>query len=605
MGRKKTKKADEKEDSLEPAVNIGAYKEKGSKAFAAQQFVEALEFFTTALKEDPTNHTIYSNRSATYMALKDYDKALEDANKTIQFKPDWPKGYYRQGAALEQLLRYPEAYSAFQAGLKIAPDDASLLAASGELNTLLEELKFTENELQQAGNPDSDVFTRMVHWLKDGGAIFPKLYLQYYGQDYRGVHCLTKVPIDDMVLYVPFQYIMTSEVAKESDIGRAITESGVDLRSKHSYLAAYLLQEKHKKGSSQPSFWEPYLNILPAKYANMPIFFEEDTLSELQGSFCLGKIADRIDSLRREYDNIYKAVPAFAKFTHEEFVWARLVVITRIFGLVIEGNKTDGLVPYADMLNHKRPRETKWTFDDAKYGFVITSLKTIQRGEQIFDSYGRKCNSRFFVNYGFALDDNSDAEAGGNDNEAVVRAALSPDDPAYHMKIRFVGGREQLGRREFQIPANYKEKKCKELFGFVRLLVAQDSELMLLASADSAKVDEFEPLSVRNEVAALAHLKQIATEALSKYSTTFEHDKQLLASGTLEVFSNKRNCVVQRCGEKEVLVWLCEMANKATPYLLMPWKDLKRQAAKFYQASAVSGLDHYVTSVVVPLVKKT
>lgn len=28
------------------------------------------------------------------------------------------------------------------------------------------------------------------------------------------------------------------------------------------------------------------------------------------------------------------------------------VVITRIFGIVVKENKTDGLVPYADMLNH-------------------------------------------------------------------------------------------------------------------------------------------------------------------------------------------------------------------------------------------------------------
>ena len=34
--------------------------------------------------------------------------------------------------------------------------------------------------------------------------------------------------------------------------------------------------------------------------------------------------------------------------------------------------------------------------------------------KQVYDSYGRKCNSRFFVNYGFALDDN---EA---DNEGLL-----------------------------------------------------------------------------------------------------------------------------------------------------------------------------------------
>lgn len=124
---------------------------------------------------------------------------------------------------------------------------------------MLDELKITEKELDQAGNPEADRFTAMVNWLREGGALFPKLYLQYYSEDYRGVHCLTKVPADDVVLYVPFKYIMTSEVARDSEIGRKIIASNVDLRSKHSYLASYLLQEKHAK----QSFWDPYLNILP------------------------------------------------------------------------------------------------------------------------------------------------------------------------------------------------------------------------------------------------------------------------------------------------------------------------------------------------------
>lgn len=41
--------------------------------------------------------------------------------------------------------------------------------------------------------------------------------------------------------------------------------------------------------------------------------------------------------------------------SYADFVWARMVVITRIFGMTIKGNATDGLVPMADMLNHRRP----------------------------------------------------------------------------------------------------------------------------------------------------------------------------------------------------------------------------------------------------------
>lgn len=134
--------------------------------------------------------------------------------------------------------------------------------------------------------------------------------------------------------------IMTSDVAKASAIGKAILESKVDLRSKHSYLASYVIQEMHK---GKASYWAPYLECLPQHYANMPIFFGEKHLAMLKGSFSLQKIADRIDSLRKEYDNIRRAVPEFSKYKHEEFVWARLVVITRIFGLVINGKSAQSL----------------------------------------------------------------------------------------------------------------------------------------------------------------------------------------------------------------------------------------------------------------------
>lgn len=589
MPRKKKSKAVVAE--AEPDKKEETLKDKGNRAFASEKYQDALTFFTSAIDADGSNHALYSNRSATHLALRDFNSALGDAEKVIELKEDWPKGYFRKGAALEQLLRYPEAYKAYESGLKVDSNDDNLKKASAELHTLLDELKITEKELDQVGNPDADVFTKMVSWLREGGALFPKLYLQYYSQDYRGVHCLTKVPADDVVLYVPFKYIMTSEVAKFSDIGKKINSSGVDLRSKHSYLASYLLQEKHKSSS----FWDPYIDVLPEKYANMPIFFPEDMLAQLKGSFCLGKIADRIDSLRREYDNIRRAVPEYAKYSHEEFVWARLVVITRIFGLLIDKVKTDGLVPYADMLNHKRPRETKWTFDDGRYGFIITTLKTIQRGEQIFDSYGRKCNSRFFVNYGFALDENED-------NEAVIRVTLPNTDSHYGMKIRFLGGRERHGRREFQIPGTYREKKCKDFFSFMRFIHAQDSELMLLSSSDGFKLDEIEPISIRNELSALAHIKKVATVSLARFDNSYENDQKLLASGDLAMFSNHRNCVVQRTGEEQVLTWFVTLADQAMAYLKMPWKDLKRIAAKAYQGS--SGSDYYVTSVVVPLVKR-
>jgi hypothetical protein len=136
--------------------------------------------------------------------------------------------------------------------------------------------------------------------------------------DYRGVHCLTRIPADELILYVPYHMIMTSQVAMESGIGAAMVDAKLELRSKHSYLAAYLLQER-AKGSE--SFWAPYINALPQVYSNMPLFFGPELLKHLKGSFTLSKIQDRIDSLQAEYDNICSKVPAMKQFTSQDFVW--------------------------------------------------------------------------------------------------------------------------------------------------------------------------------------------------------------------------------------------------------------------------------------------
>jgi len=48
-----------------------------------------------------------------------------------------------------------------------------------------------------------------------------------------------------------------------------------------------------------------------------------------------------------------------------------MIVSSRIFGIFIEGNKTDALVPIADMLNHRTPKSTTWFFSDEKKGFIV------------------------------------------------------------------------------------------------------------------------------------------------------------------------------------------------------------------------------------------
>ena len=248
------------------------------------------------------------------------------------------------------------------------------------------------------------------------------------------------------------------------------------------------------------------------------------------------------------------------------------------------------------------------TFDDHLNGFTIISLKTIQRGEQVYDSYGRKCNSRFFVNYGFALSDNED------DNEAVLRFTPSPAaDPFYHTKLNMLASATTVTTlsREFQVPATYREtsdreKKSKEMFSWLRFVCAVDSELMMLPQGEAGrvKVEEVEPVSVRNESAVLRLVKASAEEALRAFDTTLEEDDELLRSDAYAEYSNEKNCVLMRRGEKQVLRWYVRVAEVCLDLLSKPWSVVKKATAKSLQQSHIP-IDHYIVSVVIPLVKKS
>ena len=67
------------------------FKTKGNQALAAGKEKEAVEHYSSAIALDSTNHVFFSNRSAAYCKLQQYDKALEDAEECIKLNPTWSK----------------------------------------------------------------------------------------------------------------------------------------------------------------------------------------------------------------------------------------------------------------------------------------------------------------------------------------------------------------------------------------------------------------------------------------------------------------------------------------------------------------------------------
>jgi stress-induced-phosphoprotein 1 len=103
-------------------------KAKGNAAFSAGRFEEAARHFTDAIALAPDNHVLYSNRSAALASLHRYSDALADAQKTVDLKPDWAKGYSRLGAAHLGLGDAASAVAAYEKGLELDPSNEGLKA---------------------------------------------------------------------------------------------------------------------------------------------------------------------------------------------------------------------------------------------------------------------------------------------------------------------------------------------------------------------------------------------------------------------------------------------------------------------------------------------
>lgn len=56
-----------------------------------------------AIKVDPEDATLYSNRSLCRLKSGEAHDALADAIACVNLQPDWAKGYYRKGAVLMSL----------------------------------------------------------------------------------------------------------------------------------------------------------------------------------------------------------------------------------------------------------------------------------------------------------------------------------------------------------------------------------------------------------------------------------------------------------------------------------------------------------------------
>ena len=494
-------------------------------------------------KNSTASHLL--ERAKCYFEKGFFVLALKDALKCIQIDNTIHKAYYIAS------ICYLEMYD-------IENAEKYSLSKKKKLKELISKKK-NEIATKTILYKSYPLFIKFIHELYANNCFFPKLDIHFHSNDYRGIISKKKINKNEIIMSIPKDCLITLEKVLETNYGKQIGKIMYkDLNSpKHCLLSSFLLfEEKNPK-------WQFYFETFPKNFGNFPIFYTNKELEYLKGSPFLNQVLDKKIDIGIDYNKLCEKIPNFSNFSLEKFCAARVLVSSRVFGISIKNIKTDVLVPLADLLNHKRPRETQWYYDDHLDAFIIQSLEDIEAEKEIFDSYGRKTNARFLLNYGFCLENNEVSEYSMSVNFDV-------NYPMFQIKKGFFkNGFEYV--KNFVLNINIQESQILELLSFLRFMLFDGDINILYDAIFSFKTDNIykifcknlnlnfyyvTPISKKLEIEVLIHFKNLCKQALEKYSTTIEEDQiRYKKNEENEKNFNLRNCLLLLMNEKSVLIY--------------------------------------------------
>jgi histone-lysine N-methyltransferase SETD3 len=249
---------------------------------------------------------------------------------------------------------------------------------------------------------------RFLDWLKAGGAEFSRLRVTTTARGGRGVVATAAFAPGDVLLRVPEPLLLTvNEAERRPDVAEALQRarsSGVNTNDGNLALALYL-------AGDDDCFWAPYRQALGG-VDHLPLFWPASDLELLAGSPLAKEVESRKDDV---------AATTSALGLDESFAVAEAHVLSRAFEF--DRGKRRAMVPFADLLNTNRHQDRHVDFEFEGDAFVMRAIRSGIEGDEVTDSYGPKSNARYLLNYGFALEDNTD-EAGRSRDDAALDVAL-------------------------------------------------------------------------------------------------------------------------------------------------------------------------------------
>ncbi|KAK9729955.1 SET domain [Popillia japonica] len=252
-----------------------------------------------------------------------------------------------------------------------------------------------------------------------------KLILKNFASTGRGVSSLLNINLNQKLIEVPYNLLITCTNAFESNI-QNLCKTSAKFKAQE-ILTLFLILEKHKNKKSK---WKFYLDTLPEELPALPWLCSEAEVSKFP-SYFMAIANKRKWDLEIGWERVEKSIksswicpcceqPLNRVITLNAFTWGYVVVNTRavyvdpdvvikLFGRDLSNFLSDSpclaLCPFLDMFNHSAEANTRaeLIYEGDSWKYTLTTLTSYKKYQQIFISYGCHDNDKLFCEYGFFL----------------------------------------------------------------------------------------------------------------------------------------------------------------------------------------------------------
>ena len=496
--------------------------------------------YDDALKElnkiNNKDYNYYLLKSKIYFEINDYCNSLKSSLECLNYTKFTPEPYQIASKCYLNMFDYEKAKNMINKAEELDKGIKENIEIIRKIEDKLKEIKEKEKSINEYNN-----YILYMKNLYENNIYINKLSVLFINENMRGIIATDNIKKNDILIKIPKDFLITLEEAENNNKDLFTEEIKKELSSPSHCILSYFLLKEIEKG--EKSKWYYYFQFLPKSYLNFPIFYTEKELNILEGTKFKKLINEKKEEIKKDYKILCQKIELFSQYSFEQFCKIRCIISSRLFGLIIKGKKNDIIAPFADLLNHKRSRDTKWFFSENENYFGIIALKNINKGFQVYDSYGRKSNVRYLLNYGFTIENNED-------DDIQIQISLDSKCINFQQKINLVS---IFPKRIFYLSKNIEDIQTFQFFSFVRLLIYD---------GNVENVNFNFPISFQNEIQVLKKIIEIINLELMNYNKSLNEDLLYLKENKSKISFNEYNCYIIRISEKDILNYYINMCEK-------------------------------------------